>query len=142
MPGQNGAFSSICRNRFGHLRSAGFGASAVAASLLVGGCDRLASVDLRTDRAAPGPALVTASPPLPQDPLLAFAATAAPGSRGVVDGQPVRIARIYAAASGRECREILVGGGLGERSVIACHDEVAGWSLARPLLRGSGLGRP
>lgn len=137
MPGQNGAFSSICRNRFGHLRSAGFGAWAVAAGLLAAGCDRLPSVDLAAGGAAP----VTAPPP-PQDPLLAFAAAAAPGSRSVVDGQPVRVARIYAAASGRECREILVGGGLGERSVIACHDEVAGWSLARPLLRGSGLGRP
>jgi hypothetical protein len=87
-------------------------------------------------------AVPSAPPPAPSDPLLVFAAATPPGGSGVVDGQRVRVGRAYTAASGRDCRELLVGSGLGERATLACHDPVTGWSLARPLLRGGGIGRP
>ncbi|MCO6419276.1 hypothetical protein JYK14_24400 [Siccirubricoccus sp. KC 17139] len=83
----------------------------------------------------------------PADPLAAFAATAAPGSQGSValagTGQVarVRLLRSYVAASGRECREVLVGSGYDERSRLICQGET-GWVEARPLLRGGAASRP
>jgi hypothetical protein len=92
---------------------------------------------------APQQASTTAAPPLPQDPLAAFAAQATPGAQARVtlaDGQPatVRLARSYYAASGRECREVLVGTGTGQRAQVVCQDPAGGWAVARPLLRGGG----
>ena len=83
-----------------------------------------------------------APPPAPTDPLLAFAATAAPGAESVVEGQRVRISRAYVAASGKECRELMIGIGASERSDLVCRDEVTGWARVRPLLRGAGAVRP
>lgn len=115
----------------------------VSAAFVLAGCDSLPSIDLGTQvAAAPAAAVPASPPPAPTDPLLIFAAASGPGGSGVVNGQTVRVARGYTAASGRECRELLVGSGLGERAAVACLDPVAGWSLAKPLLRGSGLGRP
>src|SRR5690349_6578426 len=73
------------------------------------------------------PAATLASTPapaaMPQDPLGRFVASAAPGQSGTVvlaDGRAtqVQVLRAYAAASGRECREVLVGGA--GRSSLLC----------------------
>lgn len=82
----------------------------------------------------------------PSDPIAAFAAQAAPGSQSrilLADGQPanVRLLRSYHAASGRECREVLVGAGMSQRSQLVCLGD-GGWSSARPLLPGAAAGRP
>lgn len=107
---------------------------ALAAALLLAGCAGVTT-------AAPGTPLVTAVA-APTDPLAAFAAGAQPGAASQIvlaGGQParVRLHRAYFAASGRECREVLVGTGLEERATILCQDPVLGWSVSRPLLRGS-----
>lgn len=78
--------------------------------------------------------------PVTNDPVALFAASASPGSEGNVvlpeTGQSVRVRMIrsYAAASGRECREIGVGPSLSQRVVCRAGD---GWVMARPLLSGS-----
>jgi hypothetical protein len=93
-------------------------------------------------RAAP-PAEAVAAPP---DPIVDFAAQAAPGATGSVrlaGGQPasVRLARSYYAASGRECREVLVGAGMSQRSQLVCKAEGDTWVASRPLLRGGAIQR-
>jgi hypothetical protein len=83
--------------------------------------------------------------PAPMDPLAAFVATAPAGARGMVvlaDGSrvPARVARSYTAANGRECREVMLGSGRGERAQLVCQGgpELGGaWVVARPLLGGS-----
>jgi hypothetical protein len=116
-----------------------------AAAGLLPGCSSLRLPDLTgtagAAQATPA-AVMVAAPAAPSDPLAAFAASAAPGTEGVVQGERVRLARAYAAASGRECRELLVGSGAGERSALVCRDEISGWALTRPLLRGGGVMRP
>lgn len=52
----------------------------------------------------------------------------------------VRLVRAYAAASGRECREVLVGTGGGGTSRLLCRAG-EGWREARPLIT-AGTGRP
>ncbi len=85
--------------------------------------------------AAEAPAPIT-------DPVVAFAAEASPGAEGTVvlssTGQTarVRLVRAYAAASGRECREVLVGTGGGSASRLLC-SAGSGWREARPLLRSA-----
>lgn len=75
-----------------------------------------------------------------------FAANAAPGAEDTVllpaTGQTarVRLVRTYAAASGRECREVQVATGGGARSRLLCRAG-EGWREARPLLREAS-GRP
>jgi len=104
---------------------------ALAAMLALAGC-------------APGEApLATAAPApaRPADPLAAFAAEAVPGATGRVvlaDGRSVaaRVTRSYAAASGRECRDVLVMDQPAGRSALYCRDEAAGWQASRPLIRG------
>ncbi len=90
--------------------------------------------------AGPAPAAAVAAP---QDPLGQFVATAAPGQSGSVvlgDGRTtqVQVVRAYAAASGRECREVIVGGG---RASLLCQSE-GQWVAARPLLLGGSAARP
>jgi hypothetical protein len=91
---------------------------------------------------APGEAPpATAAPARPADPLAVFAAEAVPGATGRVvlaDGRSVaaRVTRSYAAASGRECREVLVMDQPAGRSALYCRDEAAGWQASRPLIRG------
>ncbi len=87
---------------------------------------------------APAPAAVA---PRPADPLAAFIGSAAPGAGTEVAGHgSVRLARAYTAASGRECREAMLGRGAEERAVVYCRGP-QGWAPARPLLR-SGTLRP
>ncbi len=81
------------------------------------------------------------------DSLVMYAAQAQPGSSSrivLADGTPasVRLVRAYNAASGRPCRELLVGIGSVERSRLVCDAGNGGWVEARPLLRGGGAGRP
>lgn len=106
--------------------------------LLLGGC---AVMPGQTALQPPG-----AQPPPPADPIAAFAASAAPGAQSRValagGATPVRLLRSYHAASGRECREVLVGAGAAARAEIICQDEGGSWSAARPLLRGGGTQRP
>jgi hypothetical protein len=79
--------------------------------------------------------------PRPADPLASFIGSAAPGASGDVAGYgSVRLARSYTAASGRECREAMLGRGAEERAVVYCRGS-QGWAPARPLLR-SGTLRP
>lgn len=81
---------------------------------------------------------------LPPDPVAAFAASAVPGSETVAPvpdaggGARLRLLRAYNAASGRECREVLIGTGLAERTRLVCRNEGGGWVAARPLLSGGG----
>lgn len=76
------------------------------------------------------------------DPVVAFAATAGPGAEETVTlpstGQTVRLrlVRAYAAASGRECREVQMGTGTGSSTRLLC-GAGTGWREARPLIRGS-----
>lgn len=96
------------------------------------------------DGAAPRQAAEPAAPI--SDPVVAFAAAASPGAEDTVllpgTGQAarVRLVRAYAAASGRECREVLVGTGGGSASRLLCRAG-DGWREARPLI-GSVTGRP
>jgi hypothetical protein len=111
---------------------------AVLVPLTLGACDTLPM-----GSAPQGVSPVSAAP---QDPLAAFAAEAVPGAeRRIVlaDGQPaqVRMVRSYYAASGRECREILVGTGLTQRAQVVCRAEGSAWAASRPLLPGAGTGR-
>ncbi|WP_187830222.1 DVU3141 family protein [Siccirubricoccus phaeus] len=114
--------------------------------LLLGGMALAGCISPMEGGGADGAATVLpASYAMPADPLLAFAANAAPGSESAVtlaSGQTarVRLLRRYTAASGRECRELLIGRGYDERSRLVCQGET-GWVEARPLLR-AGKGRP
>src|SRR5438552_17795 len=94
-----------------------FAWSLFGALILLAGCgaDRQAG----TLATAPAPAAAQ------QDPLGRFVATAAPGQSGTVvlaDGRAaeVRVVRAYAAASGRECREVIVGAGNAGRASVLC----------------------
>lgn len=72
----------------------------------------------------------------PADPLANFAATATPGSVGTVNGERARLARAYNAASGRECREVILGFGNSERIAVACRDPSGSFVSSTPLMRG------
>ena len=94
---------------------------------------------------APAPGAEAAIAPI-SDPVVAFAASAGAGSQETVTlpstGQTVqlRLVRAYAAASGRECREVQMGTGSGSSTRLLC-SAGTGWREARPLIRGS-TGRP
>ncbi len=91
---------------------------------------------------APTPT-ASAPPPVPTDPVVAFAAANQVGAQAslpLAGGRtPVRVNRSYYAASGRECREVLVGAGSGARSQLVCQGEGGAWAASRPLLRGGSL---
>lgn len=133
-------------------RAAPVAAMLAAVLALVGGCAEFSGNLLggnlfgngAADTASPQPAAE------PTDPLAAFAAQARPGAEATVadpaTGRAVRVrlVRAYAAASGRECREVAllgtgvsVAGGGGPRRLI-CRGEGGVWTEARPLLR-SGI---
>ncbi|MCX7932717.1 MAG: hypothetical protein N2588_09255 [Rhodovarius sp.] len=85
-----------------------------------------------------------AVPAEPTDPVAVFAMSTPAGSSGTVTlpngaTEPARVLRAYHAASGRECREVLLGSGASERTLLYCRDPVEGVRLVPPLLRG---GRP
>ncbi|MBX9594688.1 MAG: hypothetical protein K2X46_10015 [Roseomonas sp.] len=92
--------------------------------------------DLSSGASAQVAPLVSAIPRA-ADPLAIFAATATPGSVEMVNGERARLARSYNAASGRECREILLGAGNSERTAVACRDASGNFVSSQPLLRGS-----
>ncbi|WP_165838881.1 hypothetical protein [Roseicella frigidaeris] len=94
-------------------------------------------------RDAPATTTPPAAAAAPRDGLGQFLGGAAQGQSGRVvlaDGglAQMQVVRSYAAASGRECREVLVGAG---RSSLYCRSE-QGWTATRPLLLGSGAARP
>ena len=74
------------------------------------------------------------------DPVVAFAASGAPGAEEAVvlpsTGQTarVRMVRAYAAASGRDCREILVRTDGSTQTRLICRAG-NGWREARPLIQ-------
>ncbi len=88
-------------------------------------------------QAAGGQTVPVSAVPRGADPIAEFAATATPGSVGSVRGERARLNRIYNAASGRECREVILGAGGGERTAVACRDASGGFVSSTPLLRGS-----
>lgn len=95
----------------------------------------------------PGQQAAVAVIPPPTDPVVAFAAQAQPGQESrilLAGGQSTtaRLTRSYNAASGRECREVLLGTGAGQQSQLVCRAETGGWVAARPLLRGGDASRP
>ena len=100
---------------------------------------------LATAPSNPPPAGNVVLPVRTADPVAAFAGRARIGqqesvaladSGGLVTA---RLARVYNAASGRECREVQFSAGAG---AIYCNDPAAGWVAARPLLRGGAVARP
>ena len=118
------------------------------AGLVLAGCSTMPSMPrfgaAQTQPAGAGAARTVALA-TPADPVAAFAATAAPGTEAqvVLEGgrsARLRLLRAYNAASGRECREVLIGSGLDERSSLVCLQDGV-WMTARPLLR-SGSRRP
>jgi len=80
---------------------------------------------------------VVSTVPRAADALAIFAATATPGNVQMVNGERARLVRSYNAASGRECREILLGAGNSERTAVACRDASGNFVSSQPLLRGS-----
>jgi len=114
------------------------------AVLLLGGCAGLGAGpggmgELLIGQSAPQlpPPAGSQPPRLPMDPLAAFAMAHPPGHEGSVEingvAEPARVLRAYHAASGLECREVMLGRLGQERAQLACGQE-----LAQPLLRGSG----
>jgi len=106
------------------------------------GCASLAATVLAAC-VATGPETppIAAAQPVPVDPVAAFAANATPGQEAslvLTSGERTRarLHRAYPAASGRECREVLLGDGPGQRPQLVCQDPEQGWVLARTLLRG------
>lgn len=98
------------------------------------------------DRQAAMPAATPAAAMVQQDPLGQFVASTPPGQAGMVvlaDGRSTeaRVVRAYAAASGRECREVILGAGTAGRASLLCQSE-GQWVAARPLLPGSGTAPP
>lgn len=97
--------------------------------------------------AIPGDTAAANAAAAPMDAVASFAASARPGAESVVTlpetgrNARVRLLRAYNAASGRECREVLIGTGGEERARLLCQSG-SQWADARPLLRGGGTQRP
>lgn len=109
------------------------------------GCDTIGSVGAGLSSAAVPPPVgaPVATPAPPTDPLAVFALAAAPGTESMVtlaNGTSIRarVQREYAAASGRTCREVILGSGLQERTQLVCSGQ-DGSHLTPPLLRGGGI---
>jgi uncharacterized protein (DUF3084 family) len=117
----------------------------VCLTLLVAGCARSQLPAWPFGRTAQPPAAAAPQAPSSDDPVIAYVATARPGDQAQVTlpngaSASVRVVRAYNAASGRECRETLVGTGNAEQVRLICGGD-AGWADARPLLRGSNTVR-
>lgn len=114
------------------LKRSGSVAFMAGLALMVVGCAQDGSVV----QAPPGEAAIA---PI-SDPVVAFAASGAPGSEETVvlpsTGQTarVRMVRAYAAASGRDCREILVRTDGSTQTRLICRAG-NGWREARPLIQ-------
>lgn len=118
-----------------------------AASLSLLGCadylpDLSGMTSGLTASMVPPPAGSPPPPPVSSlDPLSQFALASSQGTEGVVavaggSTQRARVVRAYNAASGRQCREIVFGSGMGERAQLVCGD-AHGFQVAPPLLRGA-----
>lgn len=113
-------------------------APVLAAVLLTSGC---AMPSFLRGRGAPVES--SAIPARPMEPLALFASRALPGQEDRVEPSPgyppvpVRLVRAWNAGSGRECREVAVGGRRDASSQIFCENGAA-WEAARPLLRSGG----
>jgi len=113
-----------------------FGAGVVHILLLLSlvGCGPMAD---RTPAAAPEPMRIL-------DPVVAFAADPSVNGEAQVvlpdTGESVRLrlVRQYAAASGRECREVRVAYRSGEQNRLFCRAGT-GWIEARQLLSQPGI---
>jgi hypothetical protein len=124
------------------------GAVLLLAAGLLAGCETISDLGLADfslfgsrPQALPSGVMPPRERVNPSDPLVGFAAGATPGAEqqvALADGRiaRLRLVRSYAAASGRECREILVGGGSEEGIRLVCRDDV-GWDVVRPLLGGA-----
>jgi len=91
----------------------------------------------RTMSSAPLP-LPTATAAPAGDAVAQFAASASPGQSGMAGGEVARLGRSYHAASGRECREVILGSGFNERAQVACRQPDGSFASARALLSGGG----
>ena len=117
-------------------------ALALTSPLALAGCaDYLPDISGLMSPLVPPPVGSPPPPPVTSlDPLSQFALASGPGTEGTVAlagvAQRARVLRAYTAASGRQCREILFGGGIGERSQLVCGD-ANGFQVAPPLLRGA-----
>ncbi len=104
--------------RFGFARC-----TALVVAALVAGCAEPGT--MMAPGAGEGPAAIS-------DPVVAFAAAALPGAEDSVvlpsTGQTaqLRLVRAYSAASGRECREVLVRTGGGAQTRLLC-SAGSGW---------------
>jgi len=121
-------------------------AALLACTLLMAGCGSSipgsAMFSALSSPAVPPPVGGTlAATVTPSDPLAAFAMATPAGNSGSVSVngivQPARVVRVYHAASGRECRELVLGAGGGERAQVVCSDPEAGLRLTPPLLRSA-----
>ena len=110
----------------------GLAAGSLGVALLLAACAETGTVPTQGAEGPPAPI---------SDPVVAFAAAAGAGAEETVTlpstGQTVRLrlVRSYAAASGRECREVQMGTGSGSASRLLC-SAGTGWREARPLIRG------
>lgn len=97
--------------------------------LLLGGCGAM----------QPGAPVAAPEPMRILDPVTAFAADPPPNGEGMVqladtgEMARLRLVRQYAAASGRECREVRIARRGGDQSRLFCRAGT-GWIEARPLL--------
>lgn len=124
-----------------------FRMSCVAVALALGGCaeylpDVSGLVSGLSSHLVPPPVGSPPPPPVSSlDPLSQFALASGQGTEGTVAvaggvAERARVIRAYNAASGRQCREILFGNGIGERSQLVCGD-ANGFQVAPALLRGA-----
>ncbi|WP_158537283.1 hypothetical protein [Humitalea rosea] len=113
-------------------------APALAVVLMTSGCAMPSFL-----RAPGAPIETSAIPARPMEPLALFASRAAPGQEDRVEPAagsppvPVRLIRAWNAGSGRECREVAIGGTREATRQVFCQHG-ASWEAARPLLRSGG----
>ncbi len=114
---------------------------------VLAGCESLPGASAIATAFQPDPGRAMSSAPLPlpaataapqADAVAQFAAGAAPGQSGMAGSEVARLGRAYHAASGRECREVVLGSGFGERAQVACRQPDGSFASARALLQGGG----
>ena len=114
----------------------------VAALSLSGCADYSGLVSGLSSPQVPPPVGSAPPPPVSSlDPLSQVALANGAGAEGLIPvaggaSERARVLRAYTAASGRQCREILFGNGIGERSQLVCGD-AHGFQMAPALLRGA-----
>ncbi|MFL1463029.1 hypothetical protein ACI6QG_12545 [Roseococcus sp. DSY-14] len=115
--------------------------------LALGGCGSVPGAAGLAAAFQPDPGRTMSAAPLPLpaataapagDAVAQFAAAAAPGQSGMAGAEVARLGRAYHAASGRECREVILGTGFNERAQVACRQPDGSFASARALLAGGG----